>query len=385
MVEQELARVIRHRNDGFTHPFATDRSPGTEDFARLLRNLEGASQERLMRILDAVDAVANSHHGCDNCRGNILVFAELLAINRLPERHAIYTGATEGLFRKTGRDFRREVLEHLASCCRPVRPRLRARELLQCYNDMIRRSPWGLHLEGLSEELATQLSGKAEWILVVGKAASEKVAESLRSRCSPGKRDGLTFAIAKLVCEGAQSQDRCAVFWSKREETPVHLQVIDAMPEGSAAVTCVNTQLKVFSQGESISLTGPFERINEAVRVLLGWENPPFIQALDCHSGFETWVRHARGETVWFGEAPRQKRGNRSQEILNELRRRKQQRVEDALADANLPEQVRKLLVECLPLWKDEPDTLVGDFLPLPGRRGGSRTPNAPSDSNSEA
>jgi len=385
MVEQELARVFRHRNDGFTHPFATDRSPGAEDFARLLRNLEGASEERLIHILDAVDEVANSHQGCDTCRGNILVFAELIAINRLPERHAIYAGATEDLFRETGRDFRHEVLQHLASCCRPVRPRLRARELLVRYQDMIRRSPWALHLEGLSEELTMPLAGTTEWILVMGKAASEKVAESLRLRCTSGKRDGLTFAIAKLVREGAQSQDRCAVFWSKRVGIAVHSQVMDAMPEGAAAVACVNTQLRVFHHGESIPIAEPFERINEAVRVLQGWESPPFIQSLDCNSGFEAWARHARGETVWFGEAPRPKRENRSQQVLNELRRRKQQRVEDALADSSLPEQVRKLLVDCLPLWKDEPDTLVGDFLPLPRRRVASRTPNAPSDSSSEA
>lgn len=372
MLENDIARVLHHRNDGFTHPFATDRSPGTEDFARLLRTQEGAAPEVLARVLDAVDTVATSHQGCHTCRGRVLVFAELLSIQRLPERHAVYAGATECLAKETGRDFRREVLEQLASCYRPVRPRLRARELLECYQDMMRRSPWALHLKGLSEELAAQLSDKAEWILVVGKAASEKVMQALRSRRSPGKQEGLTFAIAELIHVGNPSRERCALFWSEAERIPVHLQVMDAMPEGAAAVTCLNTQLRIYHQGESASRATTYERVNEALRGLLGLESPPFIQALGCQSGFEAWARHARGEMLWFTGTSRPTRRKRSQDVLNELRRRKQQRVEDALADTHLSEEVRRLLLDCLPFWKDEPDTLIGDLIPQPRRRKGA-------------
>lgn len=376
MPEEVLAHVLRHRNDGFTHPFATDRSPGTEDFARLLRTQEGAAPEVLARVLDAVDTVATSHQGCHTCRGRILVFAELLSIQRLPERHAVYACATECLAKETGRDFRREVLEHLASCYRPVRPRLRARELLVCYQDMLRRSPWALHLEGLSEELAAQLVGKAEWILVVGKTASEKVMQALRSRRSPGKQEGLSFAIAELIHGGNPSRERCALFWSEAERIPVHLQVMDAMPEGAAAVTCLNTQLRIYHQGESASRSMTYERVNEALRGLLGSESPPFIQALGCQSGFEAWARHARGEMLWFTGTSRPTRSKRSQDVLNELRRRKQQRVEDALADTQLSEEVRRLLLDCLPFWKDEPEMLIGDLIPQQRRRAGA-IPNA--------
>jgi hypothetical protein len=369
MIEEDLARVLRHRNDGFTHPFATDRSSGTEDFARLLRTQEGAPPEVLARVLDAVDMVATSHQGCHTCRGRILVFAELLSIQRLPERHAVYAGATECLAKEAGRDFRREVLEHLASCYRPVRPRLRARELLECYQDMKCRSPWALHLEGFSEELATQLSGKAEWILVVGKTASEKVMEVIRSHRSPGKQDRLTFAIAELIHADTSSRDRCAIFWSNVEGIPVHLPVMDAMPEGAAAVTCLNTQLRIYHEGEAAPHAAMFERVNEALRVLLGLESSPLIQALGCHSGFEAWARHTRGEMLWFVGPSRPKRQKRSQDVLSELRRRRQQSVEDALADKHLREEVRRLLLDCLPLWKDEPETLIGDLIPPPRRR----------------
>jgi hypothetical protein len=376
MLEDALARVLRHRNDGFTHPFATERSPGTEDFARLLRNLEGAGPDRVAPILDAVDAVAGSHQGCPTCRGKVLVFAELLSIQRLPERHAGYAGATECLARETGRDFRREVLEHLASCCRPVRPRLRARELQTSYQDLLRRSPWALHLEGLSEALAARLAGQTQWVLVVGGTDSARVLEDLRCRRSPGKPERLAFAAAELIQEGLPHRERCALFWSPAEALPVQAQVLAALPEGATAVTCENTQLRLFRQGQPVPETGPLERVNEALRVLLGLPGPPFVQALDCRSGFEAWARQARGETVCWAEASGPKRPNRSREVLNELRRRKQQRVEEALAEAQLPEAVRRLLVDCLPLWKDEPDTLIGDLLPTPRRCAGSKRPN---------
>lgn len=374
MLEEDLARILRHRNDGFTHPFATERSPGTEDFACLLRAQEGAALDVLACVLDAVDAVATSHQVCNTCRGRILVFAELLSIQRFPERHAVYAGATECLAKETGRDFRREVLEQLASCYRPVRPRLRARELLECYQEMLRRSPWALHLEGLSEELAAQLSGKAVWILVVGKTATEKIIEVLQSRQSHRKQEQLTFANAELIHAGNPSRERCALFWSKAGGIPVHLQVMDAMPEGAVAVTCLNSQLRIYHQGEPAPRAATFERVNEALRVLLGLESPPFIQALGCQSGFEAWARHARGEKVWFAGSSRTKRLNRSKDVMNELRRRKQQSVEDALEDAHLPEEVRRLLLDCLPLWKDEPDTSIGDLIPQPRRRTALRT-----------
>jgi len=376
MLEEDHARILCHRNDGITHPFATDRSPGIEDFARLLRSLETADLDRLSKVLDAIDAVAASHQRCHTCRGKILVFSELLSINRLPDRHAGYAYANECLARETGRDFRHEVLEHLASCYRPVRLRFRARELFECYQDMVRRSPWTLHLEGLSEELVMKLSDKAEWILVVGKTASEKVMEVIRSRRSPGKQERLTFAIAELIDANTSSREPCALFWSNVEGIPVHLPVMDAMPEGAAAVTCLNTQLRIYHQGESASHAAMFERVNEALRVLLGLERSPFIQALGCHSGFEAWARHARGEMLWFVGSSRPKRQKRSQDMLNELRRRKKQSVEDALADTHLREEVRRLLLDCLPFWKDEPDTLIGDLIPQPRRRTGASPKN---------
>ncbi len=369
MIEEDLARVLRHRHDGFTHPFATDRSSGTEDFARLLRTQEGAPPEVLARVLDAVDMVATSHQGCHTCRGRILVFAELLSIQRLPERHAVYAGATECLAKETGRDFRREVLEQLASCYRPVRPRLGARELLVCYQDMLRRSPWALHLEGLSDELAAQLADKAEWSLVVGKTASEKVMDAFRSRRPSRQEETLSFAIAELIHGGNPSRERCALFWSQTEGIPVHSQVMDVMPEGTAAVTCLNTRLQIYHQGESVPRAATFERVNEALRVLLGLDSPPFVQARGCHSGFEAWARRARGEMLWFAGPSRSTRSKRSQDVLNELRRRRQQSVEDALADTHLREEVRRLLLDCLPLWKDEPETLIGDLIPAPRRR----------------
>jgi hypothetical protein len=62
--------------------------------------------------------------------------------------------------------------------------------------------------------------------------------------------------------------------------------------------------------------------------------------------------------------------------MLNELRRRKKQSVEDALADTHLREEVRRLLLDCLPFWKDEPDTLIGDLIPQPRRRTGASPKN---------
>jgi hypothetical protein len=75
MLEKDRARFLRHGNDGFTQQFATDRSPGTENFA------------------------------------------EPLPIQHFPQQHVYYSGATESPDKKTGRDFRRKALEHLARCC----------------------------------------------------------------------------------------------------------------------------------------------------------------------------------------------------------------------------------------------------------------------------
>ena len=75
---------------------------------------------------------------------------------------------------------------------------------------------------------------------------------------------------------------------------------------------------------------------------------------------------------LWFARPSRTARSRHSKDVLNELRRRKQQSVEDALADTHLREEVRRLLLDCLPFWKDEPDTLIGDLIPQPRQRTGA-------------
>lgn len=144
---------------------------------------------------------------------------------------------------------------------------------------------------------------------------------------------------------------------------------MDIIPKRAAVVTCMNTRLRISRPDDLTYLSGFFDRVNEAVKVLLGLESLPFIQSLDCRSGFKAMARYSRGETIWFAGISKEKPLNRSKEVLNELLRRKQQSVEHALADDQLHNDVRRFLADCLPLWKDEPDTLLGDLIPQTRRR----------------
>ena len=110
MLEQDLARVLRDRNDGFTQQFATDRSPRTEDFA------------------------------------------EPLSIQRLHGRHAYYVGATESPDKKTGRDFRREALEHLARCCQPGQTEALREEIADLIHQPRRRTESRMQSEEIYRE-----------------------------------------------------------------------------------------------------------------------------------------------------------------------------------------------------------------------------------------
>jgi len=360
--EDIINNVLRHRNDGFAHPFASEQSPGTVDFARLLRALEGANFEKLSKILEAVDTVASSHRSCQTCYGKILAFAELLAINRIPASHAIYAKATESLARETGRDFRREVLEYLSVYYRPVRPRICSREMLEKYQEIIRSSPWALHLEGLSEDLASVLSSRSEWILVVGKRNSENVIERLQAN-QLGALKPLRFVVARLRHESISPHERCVIFWSCRDGDYIQGKILDAMPDDSSAVWYVERRLHTFGKNVASLRHGSHDRLSEALQSLLRLDAPPTIERLNCQSGFEAMTRHKRGETLLFPAATSTKNSS-SKSALNELRRRRQQRISDAIVDPAMPQEVKTLLLNCMPLWKDDPDSLIGELLP---------------------
>jgi len=110
MLEKDRARVLRHGNDGFTQQFATDRSPGKEDSA------------------------------------------EPLSIQHFPQRHVYYSGATESPDKKTGRDFRREALDHLARCCQPGKTEALHEEIADLIPQPRRKTESKMQSEGICRE-----------------------------------------------------------------------------------------------------------------------------------------------------------------------------------------------------------------------------------------
>lgn len=95
----------------------------------------------------------------------------------------------------------------------------------------------------------------------------------------------------------------------------------------------------------------------DAVRTILIRENQGLKRSVS------QWARCAKVDPKSL-KLPILMKNGYTKKVLNELLQRRQQRISDAIVDPDVPKEVKNLLWDCMPLWKDEPDETIEELLP---------------------